>query len=60
MVRWLIGDGDTLRGWRIQKIEHHGRPHWRAVRWGVSMNHKDKDGLINMILTDERDPKKLW
>jgi len=42
---------DSLRGWRIEGITFHGKPHFRATRDGVSMNHPTYDGIVGMIMS---------
>lgn len=42
---------DRLRGWQIEPITFHGKPHFRATRHGVSINHPTYDGIVGMILS---------
>ncbi len=41
---------DSLRGWKIHVFTLHGKPHWKAIRQGVSMNTNTYGGILKMIL----------
>lgn len=39
------------RGWTIERFMFNGKEHYKAVRFGVSMNHRTLEGLEAMIRT---------
>lgn len=40
---------DDYRGWQITEIQHHGKPHFIARRYGVNMNTRTLEGIKIMI-----------